>query len=85
AGGKLTPVYYDMARQIKQLGAELPIPVTQIAEMVTAGARMEVPRQELIDYTRTVAMMATAFDAVPDEIAESMGKVAKNFRIPTNA
>jgi TP901 family phage tail tape measure protein len=30
-------------------------------------------------------MMATAFDAVPDEIAESMGKVAKNFRIPTNA
>ncbi|UGS89805.1 phage tail tape measure protein [Ralstonia wenshanensis] len=85
AGGKLTPVYYDMARQIKQLGTELPIPVTQIAEMVTAGARMEVPRHELIDYTRTVAMMATAFDAVPDEIAESMGKVAKNFRIPTNA
>jgi TP901 family phage tail tape measure protein len=85
AGGKLTPVYYDMARQIKQLGADLPIPVTQIAEMVTAGARMEVPRHELIDYTRTVAMMATAFDAVPDEIAESMGKVAKNFRIPTNA
>ncbi|WP_413708062.1 phage tail tape measure protein [Ralstonia sp. Ralssp110] len=85
AGGKLTPVYYDMARQIKQLGAELPIPVTQIAEMVTAGARMEVPREELIEYTRTVSMMATAFDAMPDEIAESMGKVAKNFRIPTNA
>ncbi len=84
-GGKLTQVYYDMARQIKRLGEELPIPTTAIAEMVTAGARMEVPRNELIAYTRTVAMMATAFDAVPDEIAESMGKVAKNFRIPTNA
>lgn len=83
--GKLTDVYYDMARQIRQLGKELPIPTAQIAEMVTAGARMEVPRNELIEYTRTVAMMATAFDAVPDEIAESMGKVAKNFRIPTNA
>lgn len=81
--GNLTAVYYDMARQIKLLGEELPIPTTAIAEMVTAGARMEVPREELIDYTRTVAMMATAFDAVPDEIAESMGKVAKNFRIPT--
>lgn len=85
SSGKLTDVYYDMARQIKQLGKELPIPTAQIAEMVTAGARMEVPRNELIAYTRTVAMMATAFDAVPDEIAESMGKVAKNFRIPTNA
>lgn len=85
SSGKLTDVYYDMAKQIRQLGKELPIPTTQIAEMVTAGARMEVPRNELIEYTRTVAMMATAFDAVPDEIAESMGKVAKNFRIPTNA
>lgn len=84
-GGQLTQVYYDMARSIKRLGEELPIPTTAIAEMVTAGARMEVPRNELIEYTRTVAMMATAFDAVPDEIAESMGKVAKNFRIPTNA
>ncbi|MBP0633300.1 phage tail tape measure protein [Cupriavidus sp. AcVe19-1a] len=83
-GGRLTAVYYDMARQIKLLGEELPIPTTAIAEMVTAGARMEVPREELIAYTRTVAMMATAFDAVPDEIAESMGKVAKNFRIPVN-
>lgn len=83
--GKLTDIYYDMARQIRQLGKELPIPTAQIAEMVTAGARMEVPRNELIEYTRTVAMMATAFDAVPEEIAESMGKVAKNFRIPTNA
>lgn len=83
--GKLTDIYYDMARQIRKLGKELPIPTAQIAEMVTAGARMEVPRNELIEYTRTVAMMATAFDGVPDEIAESMGKVAKNFRIPTNA
>lgn len=83
--GKLTAVYHDMGREIRQLGKELPIPTAQIAEMVTAGARMEVPREELIAYTRTVAMMATAFDAVPDEIAESMGKVAKNFRIETNA
>lgn len=83
--GKLTAVYYDMARQIRRLGEELPIPTARIAEMVTAGARMEVPRNELIAYTRTVAMMATAFDAVPDEIAESMGKVSKNFRIPTTA
>jgi len=84
-GGKLTAVYYDLARQIRALGEELPVPTAQIAEMVTAGARMEVPRHELIAYTRTVAMMANAFDAVPDEIAESMGKVAKNFRIETTA
>ena len=29
--GKLTDIYYDMARQIRQLGKELPIPTAQIA------------------------------------------------------
>lgn len=74
--------YKAIATEIKHLGRELPIATTQIAAMYSAAARMEVPREGLRDFTRTVAMMATAFDAVPDEIAEAMGKVAKNFRIP---
>ncbi|WP_295855202.1 phage tail tape measure protein [uncultured Xylophilus sp.] len=80
--GQLTPVYRAIEEQVRSLSHELPIPTTQIAEMVTAAARMEVPRQELQNFARTAAMMATAFDAVPDHVAESMGKVAKNFKIP---
>jgi TP901 family phage tail tape measure protein len=80
--GKLTPIYYDMARQIQQLGREIPLATNEIADMVTAGARMGVARAELVKFTRTAAMMATAFDTVPGEIAESMGKVATNFKIP---
>ncbi|GAA5784869.1 phage tail tape measure protein [Chitiniphilus shinanonensis] len=83
--GQLTSVYYDMAQQIKQLGREIPLATNDIADMVTAGARMEVPREYLIEYTRQAAMMATAFDAVPGEIAEQMGKVAKNFKMPVTA
>lgn len=74
--------YKQVALEIKLLGRELPIPINQLADMYTAAARMDVPREGLRDFTRTVAMMATAFDAVPDEIAESMGKVAANFKIP---
>ena len=74
--------YKAIAAEVKALGRELPIPTNQIAEMYTAASRMEVPREGLQDFVRTVAMMATAFDAVPDEIAESMGKVAANFKIP---
>lgn len=82
AGGNFTPVYHDMARQIQMLGRELPIATTEIADMVTAGARMGVAREELIGFTRDAAMMATAFEAPAGELAESMGKIANNFKIP---
>ncbi|MDH0866464.1 phage tail tape measure protein [Mitsuaria sp. GD03876] len=80
--GRLTPVYAAVRQQIRELGREIPLATNEIADMVTAGARMEVATDQLKDFTRTAAMMATAFDAVPGEIAEQMGKVAKNFKIP---
>jgi len=85
SNGQLTQVYYDMGKQIQQLGREIPIATNEIVEMVTAGARMGVAREELIGFTRTAAMMATAFDAPAGELAEKMGKVATNFKIPITA
>jgi TP901 family phage tail tape measure protein len=82
ATGQLTPVYREIEAQIRSMSEQLPYTTVQIAEMVTAAARMEVPTEELEHFTRLSAMMATAFDGVPDEIAESMGKIGKNFRIP---
>lgn len=83
--GKLTAVYYDMAKQIQQLGREVPIATNKIAEMVEAGARMGIARDDLIGFTRNTAMMATAFELPEGEIADSMGKIAGIFKIPIPA
>lgn len=83
--GKLTAVYYGMRTEIQRLGRELPLPTNQIADMVTAGARMGIVRDELAGFVRDTAKMATAFEIEPGEIADSMGKVAKIFRIPIPA
>lgn len=80
--GRLTAVYQQLKGQVHQLAREIPLATEQLAEMMGAGARMEVPTEALADYTRSAAMMALAFDAVPAEIAEQMGKVGKNFKIP---
>lgn len=80
--GKLTDVYFSMGKQIQQLGREIPYTTTEIANMVTAGARMGVAKDELIDFTRLAAQMATAFDEVPEELADKMGKIGNNFKIP---
>ena len=80
--GRLTATYYQMERQIRELSGQIPIATTEIANMFTAGARMEVPTENLQEFVRMASEIATAFDAVPDDITEAMGKVAKNFKIP---
>lgn len=80
--GKLTQVYFDMAKQVQMLGRELPMATSEIAEMVAAGARMGIARDELIGFTRTSAMMANAFDAPAGELAEQMGMLSNLFKLP---
>ena len=80
--GKLTAVYAATEEQVRALSHRIPVATTAIAEMFTAAARMEVPTDKLSDFVLMASEMATAFDAVPDEITDTMGKVAGNFKIP---
>ncbi|MDD0937092.1 phage tail tape measure protein, partial [Xylella fastidiosa subsp. multiplex] len=88
--GKLTSVYYDMGNAIQQLARTIPIATNQLADMVTAGARMgiaegmnpEQARKTLIEFTRVSAMAATAFEMPAGELADNMGKIAGIFKIP---
>lgn len=85
SGGKLTSVYFDMVESVKQLGRELPIPVNQIAEMVAAGLRMGVAKDQVIDFVKESAKMSTAFNLPVGELAEQMGKIAGLYGIPIPA
>lgn len=74
----------DMGRDIRVLSRELPIAQSELLDLVAAGGRMGVPKAELLDYTRLVAKMATAFDSPAAEIGEQMGRLATVFKIPIN-
>lgn len=80
--GQLTEVYRQAERDVLELSGKIPLATTEITNMMTAAARMEVPTDKLKEFTLMASEMATAFDAVPDEITERMGKVAKTFDIP---
>jgi TP901 family phage tail tape measure protein len=83
--GKLTSVYYDMAKQIQKLGREIPLTTNELASMVAAGARMGIAKDELISFTRTAATMAAAFELPAAELADQMGKIATLYKIPIPA
>ncbi|MCW8207644.1 phage tail tape measure protein [Verminephrobacter aporrectodeae subsp. tuberculatae] len=82
AGGQLTDVYRNAEVDVRDLSTKIPLATTEIAAMMTAAARMEVPVGKLKEFTLMASQMATAFDATPDAMTEAMGKVAKNFKIP---
>lgn len=72
----------EMGQQIRVLSRELPIAQDELLQLVAAGGRMGVPKSELLDYTKLVAKMASAFDAPAAEIGEQMGRLATVFNIP---
>lgn len=80
--GKLGPAYYELEAQIRAMSTQVPMLTNDITDMFTAGARMEVPKDKLKDFVRLASDMASAFEAPPAELAESMGKIGKNFKIP---
>lgn len=82
ANGELTEVYEKMAASVHKLGRELPIATNEIAEMVSAGARMDVPKEQLEGFVRLAGMMSSAFELPAGDLAEQMGKVAKVYGIP---
>lgn len=85
SSGKLTNVYYEMAQQVKMLGREIPLTTNNLAEMVASGARMGIAKNDLIEFTKTAAMMASAFDLPAAELAEQMGKISVLYKIPIPA
>lgn len=83
--GNLTSVYYDMAKQIKAISEELPQVngAIDIARLVEGAARMGVQGQgNLLNFAKTAAKAATAFELPADQLAEDMGKIANLYKIP---
>lgn len=82
ASGNLTTEYKSMENQIRELAKRSPISANEIADIVTAGARMNVAKEDLMGFTETAMKMATAFEAPAAELTDQMGKISNVFGIP---
>lgn len=90
ANGKLTPMYHQMGEEIKNLATQIPMSTAEIANLVTAGARMGIQgdavgdeaKRVLLGFARDTAQMATAFEMPAEEIGDQVGKIAGIFKIP---
>ena len=75
-----------MRAEVQKLSDELPMATVEIMNMMTAGAKMNVPRQELADYVTEAVKAATAFEAAdPYALAEDLGRIRQNFKLTKEA
>lgn len=83
SNGQLTATYYDMAESIQEMGRKMPIATNDIADMVTAAARMGIEGKEnILNFVQLSGEMATAFEMPADQLADQMGKIGNVFGIP---
>lgn len=68
-----------MGASIRQMSREIPLAASELAAITAAGGQMGIATPNLAEFTRTVAKMATAFDMLPQEAGEAMGKLSNIF------
>ena len=83
ANGRYTATYFEMGDAIKAMSEKLPMTANEIAKIVEAGARMGIQgKANLLTFTETTAVMASAFDLPVDQVGEDIGKISQLYKVP---
>ena len=80
--GNLTKDFFNMQTEILRVADNSPVARNEIAEMVSAGLRMGVAKNEVVSFTQEVIKMGTAFELPMGQLADDMGKIGNMYKIP---
>ena len=65
--------------EITKLSQTIPLSARGLAEIVASGGQLGINKDKLLDFTRTTAKMATAFDMLPTEAGDASAKLMNVF------
>jgi len=82
SAGNLTKDFFNMQKEILTVADNSPVARNEIAEMVSAGLRMGVAKDEVVGFTKEVIKMGTAFELPMGQLADDMGKIGNMYKIP---
>lgn len=75
-----------MRQEIQALSGVVPMATVDIIKMYAAGAKMNVPREELRGYVTEAIKAANAFESAnPEQLAEELGRIRANFKLSKEA
>ncbi len=70
----------QMAASLRKLAKEIPINVNELNRLAEAAGALGVPKAEIVDFTRVMALLGVTTNVTSDEAAESIAKIQTVFQ-----
>lgn len=74
--------FKEMEQQLLSMTHKIPMSANELAKIAASGGQLGVARQDIAEFTQTIAKMSVAFDMSADEAGDSMAKLANVYQIP---
>ncbi|WP_265014536.1 phage tail tape measure protein [Wolbachia endosymbiont (group B) of Camptogramma bilineatum] len=71
----------EFAQKLKKLSREIPLSASELAQIAASGGQLGIDKGKLLEFTTTVAKMATAFDMSAEQAGDSIAKLANIYGI----
>ncbi|WP_265030485.1 phage tail tape measure protein [Wolbachia endosymbiont (group B) of Athalia cordata] len=71
----------EFAQKLKKLSREIPLSAAELAQIAASGGQLGIDKNKLLEFTTTVAKMATAFDMSAEQAGDSIAKLANIYGI----
>ncbi|CQD10667.1 Phage tail tape measure protein [Wolbachia endosymbiont wPip_Mol of Culex molestus] len=71
----------EFAQKLKKLSREIPLSAAELAQIAASGGQLGIDKDKLLEFTTTVAKMATAFDMSAEQAGDSIAKLANIYGI----
>lgn len=68
-----------MAQQMRNLAKEIPVNVNELNRLGEAAGAMGIPKEEIVDFTRVMALLGVTTNLTSEQAAESIGKIQNIF------
>ncbi|WP_264685606.1 phage tail tape measure protein [Wolbachia endosymbiont (group B) of Watsonalla binaria] len=71
----------EFAQKLKKLSREIPLSAAELGKIAASGGQLGIDKGKLLEFTTTVAKMATAFDMSAEQAGDSIAKLANIYGI----
>ncbi|WP_265027350.1 phage tail tape measure protein [Wolbachia endosymbiont (group A) of Bombylius major] len=69
------------AKKLKEMSHTIPLSAAELAQIAASGGQLGIKKEDLFQFTETVAKMSTAFDMSAEQAGDSIAKLSNVYGI----
>ncbi|WP_353271873.1 phage tail tape measure protein [Wolbachia endosymbiont (group A) of Nomada goodeniana] len=69
------------AKKLKEMSRTIPLSAAELAQIAASGGQLGIKKEDLFNFTKTVAKMSTAFDMSAEQAGDSIAKLSNVYGI----